>query len=167
MKKMTEGNLWAAFAGESQAHMKYMAFAAKAKADGMPNIARLFDAISFAERAHATSHLKVLGGLGSTVENLGAAQGGEDFEVESMYPAYAEVAKLEGEQAASVSIGRAFEAEKIHRGMYTEAKKAAEAGKDVTLGPIQICSHCGYTVEGEAPDKCPLCSHPKSQFVTF
>jgi rubrerythrin len=167
MKKMTEANLWAAFAGESQAHMKYMAFAAKAKADGLPNIGRLFQAISFAEQAHATSHLKVLGGLGNTSENLGAAQGGEDFEVESMYPAYAEVAKLEGEQAAGVSIHRAFEAEKIHRVMYSEAKKAAEAKKDATLGPVQVCANCGYTIEGDAPDKCPICSHPKSQFVTF
>jgi rubrerythrin len=167
MKKMTEGNLWAAFAGESQAHMKYLAFAEKARKEGMPNIARLFQAISYAEQIHATKHLDTLGGIGNTVENLGAALAGENFEVDSMYPAYAAVAKQEEEKRASLSIDYALEAEKTHAGLYTAAKKAAEAKTDASLGKIQICSVCGWTVEGEAPDRCPVCAALKDKFVSF
>jgi rubrerythrin len=167
MKKMTEGNLWAAFAGESQAHMKYMAFAEKARKEGLPNVARLFQAISWAEQIHATKHLDTLGGIAATADNLATALAGENFEVDSMYPAYAAVAQEEGEKRASLSIDYALEAEKTHAGFYTKAKKAAEAKQDIALGKIQICAVCGYTVEGEAPDKCPVCSALKDKFVSF
>ena len=167
MRAMTEGNLKAAFAGESQAHMRYLAFADKAEKEGFPNVARLFRAVSFAEQAHATGHFRTLGGIGSTVENLGEAIGGENFEVEEMYPAYLAVGELQTEKSAVRSMNFALTAEKVHAAMYTEARQSVEAGQDIALGTIYICEICGYTVEGAAPDRCPLCNAPKEKFRAF
>ncbi|HID06671.1 MAG TPA: rubrerythrin family protein [Armatimonadetes bacterium] len=167
MRKMTEENLRTAFAGESQAHMKYLAFADQAREQGLNNVARLFTAIAFAEQVHATNHLRVLGGLGDTTANLAAAIEGETFEVEEMYPAYIEVAKLQGESAAERSASHAMEAEKIHASMYQRAKQAVDAGKDADVADIYVCEVCGYTVEGEAPERCPLCGAPKERFRKF
>jgi rubrerythrin len=167
MKKMTEGNLWAAFAGESQAHMKYLAFSAKADEEGLPNIARMFKAIAFAEQIHATNHLRQLSGIGTTGQNVVTALGGETFEIDSMYPAYAVVAKLEDEKGASLSIRYAYEAEKIHKDMYAATGPKADAKQDISMGKIFICPVCGHTVEGAAPDKCPICATAAAKFVSF
>lgn len=167
MRKMTEKNLQDAFAGESQAHMKYLAFAKKAEDEGKPNIAKLFKAIAFAEQVHAINHLKTLGNLGSTEENLQTAIDGENFEVEEMYPAYDAVAKLQTEKDAIRSIHYAIEAEKIHAAMYTEARQAVKEGKDINIDSVYICPVCGYTVEGEAPDNCPVCGVPQNKFIEF
>lgn len=167
MRKMTEDNLKAAFAGESQAHMRYLAFADKAEKEGFANVARLFRAISFAEQAHATSHLRTLGGIGSTVENLGEAIGGETYEVEEMYPSFIAVAEQQAEKSALRSMNYALEAEKIHAAMYQQARQAVQAGQDVALGTIYICEVCGYTVEGQVPDRCPICNAPKEKFRAF
>lgn len=167
MRKMTEENMRAAFAGESQAHMRYLIFAEEAKKQGFENVARLFTAIAFAEQVHAANHLQTLGGIGNTSENLATAIAGENFEVEEMYPAYIEVAKLQEESAAERSAGRAMQAEKIHAALYQRAKQAVDAGKDADVGAIFVCEVCGYTVEGEVPDRCPLCSAPKEQFRKF
>jgi rubrerythrin len=164
---MTEDSLKGAFAGESQAHMRYLAFAEKAEREGFPNVARLFRAISFAEQAHATGHFRTLGGIGSTAENLGEAIGGETFEVDEMYPAYIAVGEQQGEKSAVRSMTFALTAEKIHAAMYTQAKQSVEAGQDVAVGSIYICEVCGYTVEGAAPDHCPLCNAPKEKFRAF
>ena len=161
MKEMTKTNLSAAFAGESQAHMKYMVFADFAEREGLPNIARLFRAASFAEQMHATAHFKALGGPGTTVTNLEAAIGGETFEVNEMYPAYIAAAKQEQEKQAETSMFRAFEAEKVHAQLYTRAKESAQTKKDFDLSAIYVCEVCGWTVEGAAPEKCPLCSSTK------
>ncbi len=167
MRKMTEKNLQDAFSGESQAHMKYLAFAKKADDEGKSNIARLFRAVAFAEEVHATNHFKTLGCLGSTEENLQSAIDGENFEVEEMYPAYDSVAKLQSEKEAIRSIHFAVEAEKIHAAMYTEAKQAVKEGRDVNMDHIYICPVCGYTVEGDAPDTCPVCGVAKEKFIEF
>jgi len=167
MKKMTEENLKQAFAGESQAHMKYLAFAERAERDGLPSVARLFKAASFAEQCHAKAHLRVLNGIGTTAENLAAAIAGETFEVDEMYPAYEAVANLQEEKAAIRSIQRALDAEKVHAALYTRAKEAVEKGRDTEMGPVVVCSSCGWTGEGEAPDKCPLCGAPREKLVTF
>jgi len=167
MKEMTKANLSAAFAGESQAHMKYLAFADIAEREGLPNIARLFRAASFAEQMHAIAHLRALGGASDTVKNLQAAIGGETFEVDEMYPAYLATAKEQQEKGAIVTMERALEAEKVHAALYTRAKQSAEAKQDVTLKPIHVCEVCGWTVEGDAPDKCPLCGAPASRFRKF
>ena len=167
MRKMTEEFLRAAYAGESQAHMKYLIFADRAQAEGKPNLARLFRAIAYAEQVHATNHFKALGDLGPSPENLDSAIHGENFEVEEMYPAYDAVAKLQEEKAAIRSIHYAIEAEKIHSAMYTEARQAATEGKDISAGDIYICPVCGYTVEQEAPDSCPVCNASKNKFRQF
>lgn len=167
MRKMTEENLKTAFAGESQAHMKYLTFAEKAEHEGRLNTARLFKAIAYAEQVHATNHLKALAGIKTTSENLDTAIAGETFEVEEMYPAYNNVADLQNEKAAKKSMGWAEEAEKIHITLYQNAKKAALKGEDVKIGDVHICEFCGYTAEGKAPDKCPLCGASKDKFKKF
>ncbi len=167
MKKMTEANLKDALAGESQAHIKYLAFSEKAAAEKLPNASRIFKAASFSEQVHATNHLKTLGGVGMTKDNLAAAAGGEGFEVEEMYPAHLTVARAQGEKTAETSLNWALEAEKVHLGIYQEAKKAVEAGRDAAAAPVHVCSNCGFTMEGEAPDFCPVCGAPKAKFVTF
>jgi len=167
MEKMTLANVSDAFAGESQAHMKYLNFADKAETEGFPNVARLFQAASFAEQIHASNHLRVLDGIQGTAANLGAAIGGETFEVEQMYPAYKAVAEAQGEKKALRYMDWALEAEKVHAKLYTEAKQSVEAGKDVAAQDIWICTVCGFTMDGQPPDKCPLCGTPKDRFRKF
>jgi rubrerythrin len=167
MKKMTEDNVSAALAGESQAHIKYLAFAEKASAEKLPNISRAFKAASYSEQIHATNHLRTLAGIGNTKDNLAAAAAGENFEVVEMYPAYVAVAKLQGEKTAETYFNWAMLAEKVHYGIYQEARKAVEAGQDIGFRPVHVCSNCGFTMEGEAPDKCPVCGASRDKFVTF
>ena len=167
MRKMTEDNLRAAFAGESQAHMRYLIFAQKAGGEGRPNVARLFRAISFAEQIHATNHFKTLGDLGDSSANLQMAIDGETYEVEEMYPAFNAVAKLQNEKGAEQSTNSAWQAEKVHAGMYQKAKQAVDSGKDADIGDVYICGVCGWTVEGGAPDRCPVCGAPKDKFRKF
>ena len=167
MKKKTEENLKDAFSGESQAHIKYLAFAAKAEKENFQNTARLFRANAFAEQIHATNHLKTLSGIVETEENLQQAIEGETFEITKMYPDYLNVAKEEGETKAETVINWALEAEKVHADLYKKAKKSVSNGEDVTLESVHVCGVCGFTVEGDAPDSCPLCGSPKKMFVKF
>ena len=167
MQEMTKANQKAAFAGESQAHMKYLAFADKADKDGFPNVARLFRATAYAEQVHAINHLKVFKGIGKTSDNLEAAIGGENYEVEEMYPAFVAVAEMQKEKGAVRYNNWAMEAEKVHAGLYGKAKTSVEAGQDIGEGHVHVCSLCGWTGEGEAPDECPLCGAKKDKFVTF
>ena len=167
MRKMTESNLQAAFAGESQAHMRYLIFADKAEKEGHANVARLFKAIAFAEQVHATNHFKNLDGIGGTADNLQAAINGENYEVEEMYPAYRAVAELQAEKGAVRSTTWALEAEKVHAELYDQAKTAVQGGQDADIGDIYICEVCGWTATGEAPDRCPLCGAPTSRFRQF
>jgi len=126
MKKMTEKNLWDAFAGESQAHMKYMIFAEQAAKENLREVARLFRANSYAEQIHAHNHLRALGEIKSTAENV-----------------------------------------KVHAELYRQAKEALSQGKDLEIGPIYVCPVCGFTMEGEAPEKCPVCNTPREKFSEF
>jgi rubrerythrin len=167
MKEMTKNNLAASFAGESQAHVKYAAFADIADREGLPNVARLFRAASFAEQRHATAHLRALSGTGTTAGNLEAALAGETFEVNEMYPAYMAAAKEQQEKVATVSMERALAAEKVHAELYTRAKGCVQTKNDLDLTAIFVCEVCGWTVEGAAPDKCPLCGAPKERFLKF
>ena len=167
MHEMTKQNLQNAFAGESQAHMKYQIFADAAEKEGKANIARLFRAISYAERVHATGHLRALGGVHGTAENLGVAFAGENFEITEMYPVYNEDAKFQGEKAAEQSTHYALEAEKIHAAMYTKAREVAQGGKDIQLKEVYICPVCGFTHEGEPEAFCPVCGVKKELFKKF
>ncbi len=167
MREMTEKFLNDAFAGESMAHMKYLHFADKAEEEGLTEMARMFRAIAYAERVHAGNHLGVLGGLKSTSDNIQSCINGETFEINEMYPAYNAVAKLQDEEGAVRSTYYALEAEKIHADWSKMAKEAVDKGEDVKVGTIQICSVCGHTREGDAPDKCPICGASKDKFVQF
>ena len=167
MRPMTEENLKAAFAGESQAHIKYLNFAEQAARDNKPNVSRLFRAAAFSEQVHAGAHLKALGGVKSASENLAAAIGGESFEVEEMYAVYVNVAETQGEPVAAKSMKRALEAEKVHRKLYAGAKAAADQGKDADLPAIFVCPNCGFTMEGERPGECPMCGWNGADFREF
>ena len=164
---MTEESLKAAFAGESQAAEKYLVFAEQAEDEGYPHVAKLFRAISFAESRHARNHFRVMGGIGATADNLKAAFGGESFEVDEMYPAYQEIATLQGNHQALRSIKFALKSEVDHKGMYSEAREQVLAGKDIADQPVSVCLVCGHTVIGDVPDKCPFCAAPKDQYKTF
>jgi rubrerythrin len=167
VKKMTEANLMNAFMGESQANTKYNIFAEKAKNEGFPNVARLFTAAAFSEQIHAKNHNRILFGVKSTSENLQAGIDGESFEIDEMYPAYQVVAAAQGEKQAEKSIDWALESEKVHVCLYQKAKQAVNNKKDAEFGSINVCTVCGYTVDGKAPDKCPICNSPKDKFKTF
>ncbi len=167
MKKRTEDNLKNAFAGESQAHIKYLAFGAQADQDKLPNVARMFRANSFAEQIHAVNHLRTLAGIGKTGENLAAAMSGEAFEATTMYPEYVKAAEEDGEKAAVTTTSNALAAEKVHYEMYKRAGQTVSICKDLEAKPIHVCGVCGFTMEGDAPDKCPVCGAPKAKFVKF
>lgn len=153
MSKTLE-NLKAAFAGESQANRKYLAFAAKADQEGLPQVAKLFRAAAEAETIHAHAHLRLMKGIGSTAENLKAAIEGESYEFESMYPQMIKDAAEEDERAVERYFGFANKAEQVHAGLYEAAlTKMAELEE----ADYHVCSVCGHTVAGEPEDKCPIC----------
>ena len=160
----TQQNLESAFAGESQANRKYLFFADKAEDEGHPWIARLFRATAESETVHAHSHLMVMGGIGSTRDNLKAAISGESYEFTTMYPEFIEQARADNNGRAGASFHRANEVEKIHHRLYQQALSAIETGKPLSDEPYFICQVCGNTVSGEAPDKCSICGSPGSKF---
>ena len=160
----TMDNLRASFAGESQANRRYLAFAKKAEQEGYPQVARLFRAAAEAETVHAHNHLRIMGGIKSTQENLQEAIGGETFEYKEMYPNYINTAAAEGNKEAGWSFNVANKVEEIHAGLYRKAADALKAGKDVPRVDYYVCGVCGNTVEGQAPDRCPVCGAPKTAF---
>ena len=167
LNAMTEESLRAAFAGESQAAQRYMVFAEQADEEGLPNIASLFRAISYAETRHARNHLRVLRGINSTADNLAVAHAGESFEIDEMYPAYAAIAKEQANVQASRSVKYALKAEQDHRRMYADAREKALAGRDIDALPVSVCLICGHTVIGDVPDKCPVCAAGRESYRTF
>jgi rubrerythrin len=160
----TAENLQDAFAGESQANRKYLAFAKKAEQDGYPQVAKLFRAAAEAETVHAHAHLRVMGGIKHTAANLQTAIDGEGFEFQEMYPGYVAEAEAEGNKAATYSFKNAMAVEETHHDLYTQALEAVKAGKDMPGTQIFVCPVCGHTVLGEPPDKCPVCGTLKARF---
>ncbi len=180
VRPMTELNLISAFCGESQAHMRYLIFAKRAKEAGFPNISRLFTSVAYAERIHAGNHYRnimtkgsqmtvggALFGSRSTVDDLQHGIDGEHHEVEEMYPAYIAVAKEQKEYGAEVTFRYALEAEKTHAGLYLRAKEAVEQNGDADFKQIGVCEVCGWTTEGIIPDQCPVCKAKKEKFTIF
>lgn len=167
MKQMTKANLEAAFAGESQAHMKYTLYAEKAEKEGLLQTAKLFRAIAYAERVHAANHLRALEKINNTASNLDDAAAGENYEVTEMYPAFDAVAKLQDEKTAIKSFLYAIEAEIIHEAMYRNAKEIVVQGKDIQESVIYVCPVCGHTIIGVPPDKCPVCGLAKEKYIKF
>lgn len=163
MSKTME-NLAAAFAGESQANRKYLAFAKRADDEGYPQIAKLFRAAAAAETVHAHNHLRIMGGIKTTKENIMEAINGETYEFKTMYPGFLDVAAEEGENQASWSFNIANEVEEIHAGLYQKASAALQKDSDLEKVDYYVCSVCGNTVEGNPPDKCPICKAGKKAF---
>lgn len=159
----TEKNLLEAFAGESQANRKYLAFAKQADKEGFPQAAKLFRAAAEAETVHAHAHLRTLGGIKSTADNLKAAVEGETFEFKKMYPAMIEEAKEEGNKAAERSFNYANEVEEVHAGLYQGMLDNLENPGDVEC--YYVCSVCGFTCENEPPEKCPVCGAVAKAFT--
>jgi rubrerythrin len=157
----SEKDLQDAFAGESQANRKYLAFAVQADKEGYPQAARLFRAAAAAETVHAHSHLKQLGGIKSTKENLEAAISGETFEFKEMYPQMIKDAEEEGNKGALRSFNLANDVEKIHAALY---QKALDNLGSSSESDYYVCDICGYTAEGEAPDECPVCKAKRQAF---
>ncbi len=153
MSKTLE-NLKEAFAGESQANRKYLAFAKQAEKEGYPQVAKLFRAAAEAETVHAHAHLRAMDGIGKTVENLKEAISGERFEFKEMYPAMIETAKEEGKKAAERSFVYANKVEAIHADLYQKALDNIDSAKECDY---YVCPVCGYTCENEPPEKCPVC----------
>ncbi len=163
MTKSEEG-LKTAFAGESQANRKYLAFSKKAEQEGFPGVARLFHAAAAAETVHAHNHLRVLEGIKSTVENLKEAIEGEFYEFTKMYPEFIKEAKTDGNESAERSFKYANEVEIVHHELFKKALKLLENGKYLENKPMYVCSVCGYTHQGDPPDTCPVCNSPKKVF---
>jgi rubrerythrin len=162
MKEKTLENLKAAFAGESQANRRYLAFAKKADAEGFKQAAKLFRAAAEAETVHALKHLAAMDGIKSTKENLEAAIGGETFEFQKMYPEMIKQAEADGEKGALMSFMNANAVEEVHAGLFKDAFNGLSGLKEED---IWVCPVCGNTFVGSAPDKCPVCSTAKERFM--
>lgn len=160
----TDENLAEAFAGESQANRKYLAFAEQAEKEGLKNIAKLFRTTAEAETIHANGHLKSMGGIGRTAENLKAAIEGETYEFQKMYPPMLEQAEKDNHPAKRM-FGYAVEAEEVHAKLYAMARAAAERGEDLTETEFYLCPVCGHIELGSPPEKCPICGAKAKAFV--
>lgn len=160
----TKENLAGAFAGESQANRKYLAFAKQADVDGFPQVAKLFRAAAHAETIHAHAHLRAMGGIKKTAENLQEAIEGEGFEFQQMYPPYLEEAIKEGDKLAEISFRNALAVEEVHHDLYQKALAAVTSGGDLAARPVYVCEICGNTIYDAAQDKCDVCQAPKDRF---
>jgi rubrerythrin len=163
MSKTLE-NLKAAFAGESQANRRYLAFAQRAEEEGRPQVAKLFRAAAEAETVHALNHMRIIGDVKTTPENLNTAVSGETFEYKHMYPEYLKEAKEEKNSQASWSFNVANQVEQVHANLFARAANALKTGKELPKAEYYVCSVCGNTIENEPPEKCPICGNPKSKF---
>lgn len=161
----TKENVLAAFAGESQANRKYLAFAKKADEEGYHQVAKLFRAAAEAETIHAHAHLRAIDAVRSTTANLAEAIEGEHHEFISMYPEFITVAEQEGDKRALMSFKNAMAVEKVHYGFYSKALESVSEKKDLPPADMHICTVCGNTFSGSVPDKCPICNAPKDKFI--
>lgn len=160
----TNDDLWAAFAGESQANRKYTAFAEKAEKEGYPQAARLFRAAAAAENIHAMTHLRALGEIKSTAENLDTAAAGENYEWTDMYPGFLKDAEAEQNKIAVSAFKKALDAEQVHEKLYREMKATLDKGE---VFDYYLCPVCGYIEKGSAPERCPICGAPRERFEKF
>jgi rubrerythrin len=157
-------NLLAAFAGESQANRKYLAFAERADLEGHPQVARLFRAAAAAETVHAHSHLRVMGGIRSTAENIQSAIEGEHYEATDMYPGFVAEAESANEERAVRTFSRALDVEKIHEQLYREALENLGHEEEEPY-EYYVCPVCGFTHARTAPDRCPVCQTVGRRFM--
>ena len=167
MGSKTTENLMTAFAGESQANRKYLAFAKKAEKEGKTQVARLFRVVAEAETIHAIKHLETAGKVGNTADNVKTAIEGETYEFSRMYPDFIAKALEEGASAPAKSFEFANEAEKVHAVLYKKALEALEAGQDMRGDSFHLCPVCGYVAENEPPERCPICNALGKSFQQF
>jgi len=160
----TDENLKAAFAGESQANRLYLAFAQKAEEEGFTQAAKLFKAAAEAETIHALNHVRISEKVKSTMDNLGTAVSGETYEFSKLYPEFITTAKEEKNKQAAWSFDVANKVEQIHAKLFQKAIDAVKTKKEMAETDYYICSVCGNTVEGSAPEKCPICGSPRDKF---
>ena len=160
----TQENLKEAFAGESQANRKYIAYAQQAEKDGFPNVAKLFRTAAEAETIHALGHLNAMGGVRSTADNLQDAIDGETYEYAEMYPPMVEQAEKEGHKAKRM-FGYAVKAEAVHADLYQQALAAVKEGKDLTTTEFYLCPVCGHIEIGKPTGPCPICNTKAEKFV--
>lgn len=160
----TESNLKEAFAGESQANRKYLAFAKKAEQEGFTNVARLFRTTAEAETIHARAHLAALGAVGSTADNLRAAIAGETYEYTQMYPPMLEQAIADDHRAKRM-FGYATKVEAVHAKLYQMALEAVAQGQDLSEAKFYLCPVCGHIELGTAPASCPICGAKRESFL--
>jgi rubrerythrin len=153
----TQNDLQSAFAGESQANRKYLAFAKKAEDEGKAGVAKIFRAAAEGETVHAHNHLRTLGEVKDTAENLTLAIAGETYEIETMYPDFIKDAQEENEKSAEVSFNNAMKVEKIHQKMFSDALAKIKEGEEIVEADYYICPVCGYPATPEAPEICPVC----------
>ena len=164
----TEQNLWAAFAGESQARNKYTYFASKAKKEGYVQIAKLFEETAANEKEHAKIWFKLLNGIGTTEENLKAAAEGENYEWTDMYAQMAKDAREEGFDHIAYLFEEVGKIEKEHENRYRKLLENIEGGLVFSRDGDMIweCSNCGHICVGQkAPQVCPVCAHPQAYFM--
>ncbi len=159
----TAENLMAAFAGESQANRKYLAYAKKAEAEGKDNIAKLFRATADAETIHAFKEFELAGMVNSTEENLRDAVDGETYEYKEMYPEFMEVAQSEGNKAAVTTFSYALQAEEVHAKLFQEALDSPEESGEQFY---YLCPVCG-NIEKAVPERCIICGVPGSKFIKY
>jgi len=160
----TQDHLTEAFAGESQANRKYVAFAIQAEKDGLPNVAKLFRTTAEAEAIHALAHLRAMDGVGATADNLEAAIDGETYECTEMYPPMLLRAEADGHKAKRM-FGYAVKAEAVHAKLYQQALAAVRQGKDLTETQFYLCPICGHIEFGQPPKACPICGTKAEKFV--
>jgi len=159
----TNENLSVAFAGESQANRKYLAFAKQAEKEGLPQIARLFRAAAEAETIHALAHFANMGGVGTTLQNLEAAVSGETYEFTEMYPPMVKLAEEERHKGRHM-LAYANAAEQVHARLFEQALAAMKGGKDLSQMDVYLCPVCGDIEFGSPPDKCPICGAPAAKY---
>jgi rubrerythrin len=164
MHMATMDNVTAAFAGESQANRKYLAFSEKAAEEGFRNIATLFKAASEAEAIHAKKLLRVMGAVATTKENLAAAISDETHEYTEMYPGFIKTAEADKKSDAVLAFTHAMKAEQVHAKLYEKALALINAGNDMSREKVFLCPVCGNIELGKAPDKCPICAVFGKQF---
>ena len=163
----TEANLWAAFAGESQARNKYTYYASKAKKDGFEQMAAIFQETADQEKEHAKLWFKLVHGIGSTAENLVDAAAGENYEWTDMYAGFAETAEKEGFPELAAKFRMVAAIEKAHEERYRALLKNVETAEVFAKSEVKVweCRNCGHLVVGtKAPELCPTCAHPQSYF---
>jgi rubrerythrin len=181
IKHMTAQNLVNAFAGESQTYVRYLYFSSQAVKEKYHNTARLFKAVAHAEYVHAMNDYRELSrlkggfvsscmpvfGPGDTKKNLHWAIMDKTYQTDDMYPAYIQTARFQEENGVLRRFEYSYNSGKEHKRLFEKALRAIEKKRDVELGHVVVCNICGFTIEGEAPDKCPLCNAAKERYSVF